>query len=66
LSLLKTAELLCEAAMAVSCFIDPFEKIYGEIPWFTPPYTEEVLCVKKRKVSTQNAGGFVNSPSFFF
>lgn len=33
----------------ISCFIDPFGEIYGEIPWFTPNIsTQEVLCVTKK------------------
>lgn len=33
----------------ISCFIDPFGKIYGEIPWFKDAFsTQEVLCNAKK------------------
>lgn len=43
----------------ISCFIDPFGRIYGEIPWYTSTIsTEDVLCVRKKSFYTKNAGWF--------
>jgi apolipoprotein N-acyltransferase len=43
----------------ISCFIDPFGKIYGEIPWFTQNIsTQEVLCVSKKSFYTQHPNWF--------
>ena len=39
----------------ISCFVDPFGKIYGKIPWFTENIsTQEVLCVSKKSFYTQH------------
>lgn len=39
----------------ISCFVDPFGKIYGRIPWFTENIsTQEVLCVSKKSFYTQH------------
>lgn len=39
----------------ISCFVDPFGKIYGKIPWFTENIsTAEVLCVSKKSFYTQH------------
>lgn len=39
----------------ISCFIDPFGRIYGEIPWFTKNIsTQEVLCVSKKSFYTKH------------
>lgn len=44
----------------ISCFIDPFGKIYGKIPWFTEDIsTQEVLCVSKKSFYTQHPHFFV-------
>jgi apolipoprotein N-acyltransferase len=43
----------------ISCFIDPFGRIYGEIPWFTQNIsTQEVLCVSKKSFYTQHPNWF--------
>lgn len=44
----------------ISCFIDPFGRIYGEIPWFTKNIsTQEVLCVSKKSFYTKHPHFFV-------
>lgn len=46
----------------ISCFIDPFGRIYGEIPWFTSTIsTKEVLCVKKKSFYTKYPNFFIKS-----
>jgi apolipoprotein N-acyltransferase len=46
----------------ISCFIDPFGKIYGEVPWFTSTIsTADVLCVKKQSFYTKHAGWFLKA-----
>jgi apolipoprotein N-acyltransferase len=43
----------------ISCFIDPFGRIYGEIPWFTQNIsTQEVLCVTKKSFYTKHPNWF--------
>jgi apolipoprotein N-acyltransferase len=43
----------------ISCFIDPFGKISGEIPWFTHNIsTQEVLCVTKKSFYTKHPNWF--------
>jgi apolipoprotein N-acyltransferase len=43
----------------ISCFIDPFGKISGEIPWFTHNIsTQEVLCVTKKSFYTKHPNCF--------
>jgi apolipoprotein N-acyltransferase len=43
----------------ISCFIDPFGKILGEIPWFTQNITtQEVLCVSKKSFYTKHPNWF--------
>lgn len=38
----------------ISAFIDPFGRVYGEIPWFTENISsQEVICVNKRSFYTQ-------------
>ncbi len=38
----------------ISCFVDPFGRIYGKIPWFTENIsTEEVICVSKKSFYTK-------------
>lgn len=44
----------------ISCFIDPFGKIYGQIPWFTENLTTaEVMGVDKKSFYTTNPHFFV-------
>lgn len=44
----------------ISCFIDPFGRIYGQIPWFTENIsTQEVLCVSKKSFYTQHPHFFL-------
>ncbi|MCU0326917.1 MAG: apolipoprotein N-acyltransferase [Spirosomaceae bacterium] len=43
----------------ISCFIDPFGKVYGKIPWFTPTIsTEDVLLVTQKSFYTQHPDAF--------
>lgn len=43
----------------ISCFIDPFGRIYGEIPWFIQNIsTQEVLCVSKKSFYTKHPNWF--------
>jgi apolipoprotein N-acyltransferase len=44
----------------ISCFVDPFGEIYGQIPWFTENIsTQEVLCVSKKSFYTQHPYFFI-------
>jgi apolipoprotein N-acyltransferase len=44
----------------ISCFIDPFGKIYGKIPWFTTEFsTQEVLCITKKSFYTKHPRFFL-------
>jgi apolipoprotein N-acyltransferase len=44
----------------ISCFIDPYGKIYGKLPWFTANIsTQEVLCVSKKSFYTQHPNFFL-------
>ncbi|GGD55188.1 hypothetical protein GCM10011514_19230 [Emticicia aquatilis] len=44
----------------ISCFIDPFGKIYGEIPWFTANISsQDVLAVNKKSFYTKHPSFFV-------
>ncbi|MFN3850179.1 MAG: apolipoprotein N-acyltransferase [Spirosomataceae bacterium] len=44
----------------ISCFIDPFGKIYGEIPWFTANISsQDVLAVNKKSFYTKHPNFFV-------
>jgi apolipoprotein N-acyltransferase len=44
----------------ISCFIDPFGKIYGKIPWFTTEFsTQEVLCNSKKSFYTKHPRFFL-------
>lgn len=43
----------------LSCFIDPFGKVYGKIPWFTPNIsTNDVMLVTKKSFYTQHPDAF--------
>jgi apolipoprotein N-acyltransferase len=38
----------------ISAFVDPFGRVYGEIPWFTENISsQEVICVNKRSLYTK-------------
>jgi apolipoprotein N-acyltransferase len=44
----------------ISCFIDPYGRVYGELPWFTANIsTQEVLCVSKKSFYTQHPNFFL-------
>ena len=44
----------------ISCFIDPFGKVYGEVPWFISTIaTEEVLCIQKKSFYTEHPEWFL-------
>lgn len=43
----------------ISCFIDPFGRVSGQLPWFTSTIgTQEVLCVSKKSFYTQHPNWF--------
>ncbi len=49
----------------ISCFIDPFGRVYGEIPWFTHNIsTQEVLCVNKKSFYTKYPNWFPITSGF--
>lgn len=51
----------------ISCFIDPFGRVYGEIPWFTSNIsTANVLCVNKQSFYTKHAGWFLHAVTIAF
>lgn len=44
----------------ISCFVDPFGRIYGKIPWFTENISsQDVLTVSKKSFYTQHPHFFV-------
>ncbi len=49
----------------ISCFIDPFGQIYGEIPWFTSTIkSENVATVKKLSFYTKHPTWFIKFIGF--
>jgi apolipoprotein N-acyltransferase len=43
----------------ISCFVDPFGRIYGQIPWFTENISvQEILCVTKLSFYTKHLNWF--------
>jgi apolipoprotein N-acyltransferase len=43
----------------ISCFIDPFGRVYGKLPWYTSTFgTEDVLMVSKKSFFSQHPEWF--------
>ena len=51
----------------ISAFIDPFGRVYGEIPWFTENISsQEVICVNKRSFYTKHPNFFAFFDAILF